>query len=352
MRYLINLFKNKGIIIILAALATIVGFLYFWARGAPEEKVETPTLPTLPAPVIKQQSITAKPQISGLKGKFANFPNEMVVYQIDSPKISHQQAIAIAGTLGFAEAPAIFQDAEYGPVYNWSSAKNYLSITVNRGLISYGLDLLGNPGILEGELASLEEIKTITLTFLENQIIPLPKNLRPTMKQIQYLKVWGPTYKEVGSREEADVAQVDLEFKIGEIEIIPPMPDTFPLTLRVGPEMKIVSIDYQSPFGSFEVFNSYPLKTERGVLENIEAMPRVSHLQFTSGYLPTKEDYQKIRTINFDDIKLSYYQPLLPENYLQPVFLISGKVQLRGGQTGEAFLYLPAVSEEYLTPGS
>jgi hypothetical protein len=114
--------------------------------------------------------------------------------------------------------------------------------------------------------------------------------------------------------------------------------------------MKIVSLDYQSPFSNFAILNSYSLKTEKEVLKEIEATPKISYLQFPYGYLPTQEDYQKIRSIEFTNVKLGYYQPLLPENYLQPVFLIFGTVQLRTGQTGEAFLYLPAVSEKYFTP--
>lgn len=349
MKYLINILKNKAIIIVLMAVATIIGFLYFWARSVPKEKVEIPALPTLPTIEIKQQPITVKPQFSQLRGKFANFPKELKVYQIDSPKISHDQAIKIATSFAFEETPQIFQDIKLGPDYNWSSPENYLSITINRGSVSYGLDLLNNPGILKGNLSSLEEIKTTAISFLDRQIIPLPQDLKPTIKQTQYLKKSGPTYKPAVSPEEADVVQIDFQFKINEMEIFQPIPNASPLRFRIGPEMKIVSLDYQPPFSNFAISNSYFLRTEKEVLKEIEATPKISYLQFPYGYLPTQEDYQKIRSIEFTNVKLGYYQPLLPENYLQPVFLIFGTVQLRTGQIGEAFLYLPAVSEKYFT---
>lgn len=352
MKYLTNILKTRILIILLAALVVIIGFLYFWGKGkgVSEEKIETVPLPILPRPEIKQEPLAVKPTLSGLKGKFTGFPKELTVYRVDSPEISHDQAIKIASDFGFKEAPQIFHDIKLGSVYNWSSAENYLSIIPNQGSISYGLNLLDNPGLLKGVLASLEEIKTAAISFLERESLPLPQNLKSTIKEAQYLKTSGPIYKPATSPAEADVARIDFEFKIDEIEIIKQPPNTFLLTLKIGPEMKIVNLNYQSPFKNFEVLNSYPLKTEKEVLEAIETMPKISHLQFPYGYLPTKEDYQQIRSIEFTNVELGYYQPSLPESYLQPVFLISGSVELQGGQTGEAFLYLPAIEEEYFTP--
>ena len=348
MRYLVQIFKAKTVIILLAALATITVFLFFWAKT--RKTTEVSSLPFLSSPIIESHPLTIKPQISGLKGKFTNFPKELPVYRVDSPKLLHNQALTIATNLGFQETPQIFQDIKFGPIYNWSSAVNYLSVTPNQGSITYGLNLLENPEILKGNLASLEEIKTAAQSFLENQIVPLPQGLKFTVKQTQYLKQSGPVYLPVDSSSEADVAQVDFEFKIESAEIFSAMPNTPLLSLKIGPEMKIVRIDYQSPFGQLGSHEIYPLKTEKEVLENLEAMPRISGLQLPLlKYLPTDIDYQKIQSVEYREVNLGYYRPLLPEEHLHPVFLISGTAQLMGGEKGEVYFFLPAVAEKYFT---
>lgn len=349
MKTLIQIFKTKAVIIFLAALATVTIFLFFWAKN--RKTAEVTSLPTLSSPTIESHPLTIKPQISELKGKFTNFPKELPVYQIDSPKFLHNQALTIANDLGFQEAPQISQDVRLGPIYNWSSGVNYLSITTDQGSVNYSLNLLDNPKILEGELASLEEIKIAAQSFLENQIIPLPQGLNLAIKRAQYLKQSGPVYLSTDSLSEADVAQIDFEFKIESFEILSAMPGVPPLSLKIGPKMQIVRIDYQSPFGQLGSDKTYPLKTEKEVLENLEAMPRISGLQLPLfQYFSTDTDYQKIQSVEYQEVSLGYYRPLVSEEYLHPVFLISGTAQLMGGEKGEVYLFLPAVAEKYFTP--
>lgn len=348
MKKVLAIFKNKWLIISLAALATIIGLLYFWFQRMPK-KAKLPALPSLPSPKINQQPLKVKPQLEKLKKALDELPSEMPVYRIDSPKISYQEANEIASRLGLREAAQIFQDVELGPIYNWSSAEAYLSIIVNQGSISYRLDLLSQPELVEGKLASLEEIEMSALSFLENNLLSLPKEVKPKIAKSQYLKISGPDFLPVDFLEEANVAQIDFLLEIDDQMIFPSTPNRFPLTIRFGPKMRIIGLDFQSPFNSLESFFSYPLKSTSEVLEKIENLPQVSYLEFPERYLPLEEDYQQIQFVEFKEVKLGYYQPLVPENYLQPIFLFSGTARLKDGRIGNVYLYLSAIKENYFS---
>jgi len=112
MNYLVNIFKKRAIFILLAATATIIGCLFFWSRNIAKKPTEVATLPPLPPPGIEQHQLDITPQASELKGKFADFPRQLPVYQIISPKISPEQALLIAKNFGFQDPPLILQDVK------------------------------------------------------------------------------------------------------------------------------------------------------------------------------------------------------------------------------------------------
>lgn len=349
MKKLISILKSKAVIIFLAALTTVIGFLYFWGKISPKEKpAQLPDFPSLTSPNIEQHSIIIKPQISSLKGKFAAFPKELPVYRINPPIISPNQTIDLAYFLGFSQEPKISENPELGPIYRWKTKESGLTVLVERGTIRYTLDLLNNPGLLTGTPPPLEEVKTTVLNFIQNQAIPLPENLKPEISQTDYLKESGPIFVPSDSSS-AEFIKITFDFEIEGKKLLMPIPNTPPLNLIVGPEMRIVRLDYQYPFSQYESFHSYPLKTEEEVLDTIEKTLQLTSLQIPGDYELTPSDYQSIRSVDLSNVELGYYLSLPPESYLQPVFLIHGTFQLLDERTGDAYLYLPAITEEYLT---
>jgi hypothetical protein len=349
-----EIIKSKIVIILLAALAIIIGCLYFWYQAKPKEQpAPTSTLPNLPQPEIKEKTVSTSPSITGLEGKFGKFSKSLPVYRIIVPTISYDQALTIAQTFGFSEKPKVIQSKETGEFYSWTEGAENLTISPAVGSISYEVNLLGQKEKARLEIPTLEESKTLAIAFFKSKEIPFPENMEPTTTGSQYLKISGPVY-EPATKETADLVQVDFGFKINNIDIFQATVEEPSLRIILNLEGKATRLEYRMLAKSLTPENTYPLKTEQDVLNEVLTSRQITYLQFPNwpNWSPVLEgDYRNVQSMDFSDVRLVYLQPAPGESYLQPVFLLHGTFKLVDGRSGDAYLYLPAVNKNFLIPG-
>ena len=341
---MLKLLKNKVIILLLLLVAVVLGLIFFLRAKQPVPTSDS--LVNLPSLDIQGKTLLAQPNTEKISETLNSLPNSTAVYQITPAKITHQQAIDQAVKFGLTGSPLISQDPTQGSIYIWQTSQNYLMVSTDKASITYGLDLLTSKEIIEGELDSEEEIQSAAISFLENGTITLPEQTQLFFQSIKLLKINGPQYREVTDINEAEVAEVNFGLKVNNLAVANDKGNTSLVKLIVGPEMKIVRLDYQMPFLAVSTADDYPITDKASFLETIKANPQILYYDRADYKIPEPFEYQNIKNIDFTLAKLAYYLPDKSSSYLQPVMIIEGEGTVDKTQFTSISVY-PVIQGKY-----
>lgn len=340
--------KKTWLFILLASLATILAALYFTKQGNQIE--EKRDLLSLKVPLVETYS-SPSPNLKQLEKNFPSLPKEIEVYEVSDNLISDQMALEIANDFGYQQNNLVVASDIKGPIYNWSTQLNSLTIYLKEGRFQYGLDLLRNPGLIEGEPPDLEESENKLNDFLKEKNLNPPEKIDLKIIEEDYYLIGTSNFIKTDRNDpEKDVAFLREEYQINNLKINGP--ESPSISVYLGNNFQIVRFDYSKIFKSIDVLNSYPLKTIAEVIKIIEDEPKISFLRNSESFyqedLISEEQLPEIKNLSFNKSELIYYKEVGQQTYLQPVFLITGTAILKDGTKVIAGLYLPAIKDEYL----
>jgi hypothetical protein len=338
-----NFFKKFWLFIVLATIATVLFGLYFFQKNLSEKT--TGNLLPLPSIDIETYPISVSPivDISLIEKNFPPFNNKAEVYQALPSFFSDQEAVMIAKKLGFFGSPSVSRNQQNENIYTWNANDKFLAINLHRGQVEFGLTPSYEEITPLGISLSLAAAENIAKDFLRvNNLLP-PENISMEQKSISYIKTQNIYYKEVSTPPEANAVQIGFGYKINNKEIT----DSHAL-ITINLDSQIIGFIYQPPFKEIKLLDIYPLKTKEEIVQILKTKKSINYFFIPNYYGSTAEESQNITNLTFDNIELVYYKYDPLQTYLQPVFLITGKATLKGGQQGEVGLYLPAISDKYL----
>jgi hypothetical protein len=342
MRKILAIIKSNFVFIILSFLLVLILFFIFKNKNQ-EQKTE---LPPLEKEEINQKEINSIVNTSILERDFEIFPEKANVYKTKESTISQTKASSFAEELGFNQAPFISQDVEFGLIYTWTVLEKNLNIYPQKGYFLYTVDLLNFPDLNIGNLNPINDVEQSADDFVFSKIVKDSQTLKPTKKESFYIKKSGPLFLEA-TQEQAEFIQVNYDFKIETLRIVKEDPKKHALSLIIGPQNRIFKIEYFSPPEDISIIESYPLKSKKEVLEEITTRPKISLLEIEEKPMTIPSDLENILAISYQKIELVYLQNP-KNNYLYPLFLITGEAKLKTGENAKTYLYLSAIKEEFL----
>jgi hypothetical protein len=348
MKKISGFLKKYWLFILLPILITILAGFYF-NRPKTEQK-SVVKLPPLTKPEINSQA-SIIPEISQLEKNFPVFNQEAEVYQVKDNSFSDQEAINISKKFGFQENPKATRDNINGSIYRWSNETSNLSVYLRNGEINYGLNLLKNPQLIEGEPPSLEEAELNFRSFLKENGLFDSEKVSLELKKANFAKINKGYFEETTVNDQGKkLAYLEFVYKINNFEVqgIGPIQ----INVYLGPKSKIVNLNFMKTFNQIADFNSYPLKSKEEILQILKNKPQITFLRNPNSELEEEVllEYalQQIKELTFDKIELVYFKGDSQQSFLQPVYLISGDAYLPDVGHLNAGFYLPAVQDQYL----
>ena len=337
-----KLAKRKLIVVILALIALgLLGLALLVSRQA-QDSEPAPQLHLLPSLETEKHFIGGTFDFASVEKDLKEIKKKMVVYQVETALVSPDQALTIAKKLGFETEPSQTQEQ----VLIWGSQKNYLSIDLAQTIINYGLDLLINPDLIKGQLETEEKLEKFALNLVGSELLPLPQEGEFKINSLRYLALDGPQFVEV-EKEAAFLVQFDFDFFVDQTLVLNPILNKTFLSFILGPEGKIVKLDYQLPFESIQKLDIYPLKTRNELMAKFAGQPFLNQITSSSFLTLEEKDYRQIKGLTIEEMKTAYFAPN-KSKYLQPVFFFRGNLI---NPSDQGLLVLPAVKDQYLNPG-
>ena len=298
---------------------------------------------------IPLKSIFVKPVLTETENQLNQLSEEMMVYRIELAQITVNQAKEAASFLGFE--PDSFEEKQNGSRYDWITPQKYLSVSLEKATLEYAIDLLSFPELLKkGDLPSPNQSQDQLASFLKENIIPLPESVGLKLREWQYLKIRGPQFEETTS-EQGQLIKFKYDLVVDNQVIINNSPGESLISIIVGPDLKIFRIDGQLPFSVVTATENYPLKNKAEIVNEIINQPRITAMIREDHQIASVNNYLQIKTINVIDVKTGYFVPLEGRvQYLQPVFYFEAEGTLPE-TSFTTFFIIPAVKDQYLSPG-
>lgn len=342
-----NFFSKYWLFILLAFIATIIACLYFFSHLPQKENFtasQKTNLLLIPKPEISYYPINVPPTFSPeLQKKISSLKNQLEVYQVSTYFLSNSEVSAIAKNLGFSNQPTTSTDQNGATSYIWSEGDKFLLINIKDGKIDFGSTYLsgGIPSL--GISVSFSEAENTAKNFLgKNSFLP-PAGIELKNINTSYVYVWETGSKKVQTPQEANAIQIDFGYEINKKVVI-----NLYTSIIVNNKLQTESFSHQLKFKEVKNLDIYPLKTFSEISQQVKAENSISYLQIPDYYAAEIQEAKNIINLNYNDIQILYFNNFSSQNYLQPVYLLTGTAQLKNNQSAVVGLYLPAIKEEYL----
>jgi len=305
-----------------------------------EESIAIRTPVSLQEPKIPKY-IEGGPSIEAIFGeKNFSFPTSLPLLLI-GPKnpFSQDEAVFFAAKLGFKSEPLVTRDISEGTVYLWSRTNDNLVIYSKSRRIEYSLNQTPT-NVINKQLENNALIKSSENFLAKNFLSSFEKI---SFSFFTFLKSEGPPegfYQ--SSKEEASIYQINFSPIESEFKFLTLDPRSSPIYTWVLPDgtisKAVVNKELDISFSEEE----YTLKNIDELKGSLDKSVLVSldDWNILLSVLP-KRDVQRIKV---SEIELVYLMDSPDSKVYQPVFLLKGKVNLRGyPDEVNALLYLPAI---------
>jgi len=190
-----------------------------------------------------------------------------------------------------------------------------------------------------------------------------PQDIRNTIFEVQFIRFEGDSLKET-SATASELAYVKAYTLLNEKKVVAKkydFPQTYMYISSLRPEVesryqnlryphfKVNKTEYNIVFpeDSFELqplpeVVNFELRENKYVIADL----KISNKDF--GYLPPVES--SIRNITIDSYEIGYYDnydQVVQNQYIQPIYIFKGSVEMNNGEKGRIVLYTPAVAPKY-----
>lgn len=333
--------KNYWLIIFLAFIASLLLGIFLIQRNKTLKVVpKEEKLLSLPYPKFQKYQLKIPLNYNNLLKNFPELTQGEIVYEIENPFFSEQEAVKIAENFGFKNNPE-FKDYNNKIYYEWDDPQKNLTINLTEGKIDFTNK---NPN-LDTSLISLPDISkidSIVKSILEEMGLLPEEKINLLIKDKSYLKLFDYEYGTTNDPKEAFAIQVNLQYELEKIKFL-----ENDITILIGDKNEILKLSYQSMFKKIKILDSYPLKNKGEIIEKLKSLNLINYFKIINDYELSAES-QKINKISLNKIELIYLKTETPQSYLQPIFFINGQAVLDDGRSAEVGIYLPAIKEEYL----
>lgn len=335
---MVGLIKKYWVFMVLAAVATLLGFVWFKKSSAPPVQKQLP---------LKEQSL---PKIEGfsLLGVSVN-PQTQFGFSVSSqpeestpllsvvknPPYTKEKMTEIASVLDFTTEPIESGGTIEGRTLSWNQNSNFLS--VNEGnKIDYGRDLILSSLPQEGRFLTKEE----ALNQISGLLQRLGINRDLSSSQERFLLLDGPVPIET-TTEDASIQEIISGQFVDGREIIDFEGEGFFVKVWFDREEEIAKLQIRDTLLSASQGQEYPLKT---LSEIKQSLPRIGKVFFVEG-VDGPPDPGRFQSILISSIRLKYFLGT-DRKTAHPVFLFEGTGQEAGGSR-KLSIFLPAIKDIY-----
>lgn len=335
---MVGLIKKYWVFIVLAAIATLLGFVWFKKSSAP---------PVQKQPLVKERSL---PKIEGfsLLGVSVN-PQTQFSFSVSSqpeenapllsvvknPPYTKEKMIVVARILGFTTEPFESEDIIEGKMLSWNQNPNFLS--VNEGnKIDYGRDLILSPLPKEGQFLT----KEVVLTQIKDLFQKLNIKRGFSSAKERFLLLDGPVPIET-KVENASIQEIIIGQFVDGREVIDFEGEGFFVKVWVDKAGEIAKLQIRDTLSSASQGQEYPLKTLSEIKQSLPGTGKIFFVEGVDGP-PDPGRFQSILILN---IQLRYF--LATDGKIaHPVFLFEGTGQ-EAGESRKLSIFLPAIKDIY-----
>lgn len=332
--------KKYWLFILLATIATILGFL--WANKPAEQprgkEVIGRPLPVLQKTALPGKNIDPKTQVTNTaEPQNTSLP---VLSLTRKAPFSPQEASAIATALGFTIEPFVSQDIQEGQVYSWTERNNFISIGARSQKVSFGRDLLLAPAPTTGQLPSLDTAKAQVFSLLKSAGLSAWEE---TTTRSRYISLSESVPIET-TLENAVFLEINMSAEFGGLNLVNRDPELVLARTWFDKQGKIARFDWKNPIEFLNKTEEYSLKDKGETDSLLPQEGKIVKIGDGSFENPNPED---LLTINITTIKAAYFVP--DEGVLiEPIFILQGEAISNSGQSYPVWIYLAAVKEAYL----
>lgn len=336
--------KNKRIfvfIIFLAILVTIAGLILKQIKDRGKNKTPVVVKKVLSEPQIIKYYEGDLPMEFNINENELKLPVELPVYFLEQQPFDKALVDKISKSLGLTVEPIVTEDAIFGETYIYSHKESYLRILPNQRIVDYktGIPLSGS--VLQSK--DEEEIKNQALSKVSflNSILPTQELVIHKIRPLS-LGFMG----ELTSEGVPNALSVSFIKKIDNYPILGASAETGVLHIVLNSEDKLY-LAYLDDLPKISGSNLYKLKT----FDEIKTgAPIYSSIQSVNNGLlePSSLGEGSIEKIIVTQVGIAYLQTIEKnQESLQPIFILSGKINFKTGETYPVRLYLSAISKNY-----
>lgn len=276
-------------------------------------------------------------KLETVDGNLPKLTNIEKVYFIPLPSsnlLDFERANQKAKKMGFTREPQAVSEI----LYRWSTEatpSTTLEININLNNFRLGYDFATDTELLINKnLPSNQQAAQEAKTFLANNDF-LPEDLGSGTATFDYLKFMPPKLEWAPSISEADFVRVNLfRANIDEKPLLPPNPKnslvSFLFSGSRSTSRRIVEVNYRYLPIDKEISSTYPLRPVEDAWEDLKAQ---------KGYIANLGNNQEDK-ITIRKIYLAYFEPEIPQHYLQPIYVFEGDAEFYG--------YVPAVDTNWI----
>lgn len=247
--------------------------------------------------------------------------------------LSLDRASEKAVTMGFQGEPLALSESEY----LWSDPQNPLrALTINivTGNLILSYDYRQDQAILNEKNLPVNEQAIEEARDILNNYYLAKEDIMYIPPQITYLKLQGGMLVKIGGLIDADFIKIGfLRAPLDDLQILTPNDDQYVISIILSGSQdtikRVIELKYNYQIIDRENFATYPLKIPSQAFEEL----KTGH-----GYIAnpgTDENKEKI----IRDIYLGYYDSLMLQTYLEPVWVFSGDKDFKA--------YVPALINDW-----
>lgn len=335
---MVGIIKKYWVFVILAAIAALLGFVWFKKSSAPPVQKQ-PQVKERPLPKIEGFSllgVNVNPQTQ-FNFSVSSQPEEKapLLSVVKNPPYTKEKMTEIAMVLGFTAKPVESEGTIEGKTLSFNQNSNFLSVNEDNK-IDYGRDLILSPLPREGRFLTKEG----ALTQIRDLLQKLGIKEDFSAVEERFLLLSGPVPVGAGA-EDASIQEIAAGRSVGGKEIVDFEGEGFFIKAWFDKTGEIAKLQIRDTLSSASSGQEYPLKT---LSEIKQSLPGDGKIFFAEG-VGGPPDSGRFQSILISSIRLKYFLATGGET-AHPVFLLEGTGQ-EAGKSRKLSIFLPAIKDVY-----
>lgn len=329
--------KYKFQIISAIFLISLVLFLSIRQQkdvGDDKNKVKLEKIPT---PYLSKEYDGKFPININVNPDTTILPPKIMVYEIQNKPFTLDQVKKIASSLGFdVDNYRLNEDKIVGKTYSFTLDNKNLRIVPSYNIIDYKIKelLLGTISITDESFYINSAREFIT----SKGLITNPENLQ--FDRLQFFKL-----DEMGHLSDTDkpnVVRVNFIKKINNYTVISPSYETGSVSVVFNSSKELI-LAYIDDIPELKDYKEYDVKNIEQIKQDVQNSSSLKSIK--EGLIsPFDLNDGSITEANIESIEMAYIQELkLDQKFLQPVFVLSGKIKTTEYGEVAATILLPAI---------